>query len=147
MSNIFKAQNMKELKHFRMKCWESPREGIWNKMQFTPVWNTDNLPNITTTTGIYLFKVNNGHTRTMCQICSELTIKKRERRQWRRSGVFNVNYEQISQIVLVFPLLTLNKKTPAGTVLLLNHFSGCSFQITLKTLEIEGLKWPKNISW
>ena len=45
----------------------------------------------------------------MRQICSELTIKKLERRQWRRSGVFNVNYEQISQIVLVFPLLTLNK--------------------------------------
>ena len=27
----------------------------------------------------------------------------------RRSGVFIVNFEQISHIVLVFPLLTLNK--------------------------------------
>ena len=30
-------------------------------------------------------------------------------RQWRRSYVFIVNFEQISHIVLVFPLLTLNK--------------------------------------
>ena len=29
-------------------------------------------------------------TRQMCQICSKLTIKKPERRQWLHSGVFNV---------------------------------------------------------
>ena len=34
-------------------------------------------------TGIYLFKVNNRNTRTMCEICSWLTIKTPERRQWR----------------------------------------------------------------
>ena len=28
--------------------------------------------------------------------------------QWRRSGVFIVNFEQISHLVLVFLLLTLN---------------------------------------
>ena len=33
---------------------------------------------------------------------------KTQQRQWRRSGVF-VNFEQISHIVLVFLLLTLNK--------------------------------------
>ena len=32
-----------------------------------------------------------------------------ERRHWRRSGVFIVNYEQISHIFLVFLLLILNK--------------------------------------
>ena len=32
-----------------------------------------------------------------------------ERRQSRRSGFFIVNFEQISHIVLVFPLLILNK--------------------------------------
>ena len=31
-----------------------------------------------------------------------------ERRHWRRSGVFIVNFEHISQVVLVFLLLTLN---------------------------------------
>ena len=32
--------------------------------------------------GIYLLKVNNRNTRTRCEICSELTIKTPERRQW-----------------------------------------------------------------
>ena len=32
--------------------------------------------------GIYLFKINNENTRTMCEICSKLTIKTPERRQW-----------------------------------------------------------------
>ena len=31
--------------------------------------------------GIYLFKANNRNTRTMCEICSKLTIKTPERRQ------------------------------------------------------------------
>ena len=43
----------------------------------------------------------------MCEICSELTIKTPERRQWRRSGIF-VNFGQILH-ASVFPLLTLNR--------------------------------------
>ena len=39
--------------------------------------------------------------------CSKLTVKTVERDQWRRSGVFNVNFEHISHLVLVFLLLTL----------------------------------------
>ena len=57
---------------------------------------------------IYLFKVNNRSTRTRYEICSKLTIKTPERRQWRRSGVF-VNIEHISYLVLVLLLLTLNR--------------------------------------
>ena len=57
--------------------------------------------------GIYLFKVNNGNIRKMCEICSKLTIKTTEQHQW---PVPVVNFEQISQIVLVFPLLNLNKE-------------------------------------
>ena len=59
-------------------------------------------------TGIYLLKVNNRH-RTRCEICPKLTIKTPERRHWRRSVVFIVNFEHISYLVLVFLLLTLNK--------------------------------------
>ena len=59
--------------------------------------------------GIYLLKVNNRNTSTRCEICSKLTINTPERRQWRRSGVFIVNFEHISHLVLVFLLLTLNK--------------------------------------
>ena len=36
--------------------------------------------------GIYMLKVNNGNTRIRCEICSELTIKTPERRQWRQNG-------------------------------------------------------------
>ena len=40
---------------------------------------------------------------------SKLTTKTPEERQWRRSGVFIVNFEHISQhLFLVFLLLTLN---------------------------------------
>ena len=52
------------------------------------------------TADIYLFKVNNWNTKTVCEICSKLAIKK---------PGFIVNFEQISHIVLVFPSLTLNK--------------------------------------
>ena len=58
--------------------------------------------------GIYLLKINNRNTRARCETCSEFTIKTPERRQWPRSGVFIVNFEHISYLVLVFLLLTLN---------------------------------------
>ena len=58
--------------------------------------------------GIYLPKVNNRNTRTRCEVCSKLTIKIPEPRQWRLSGIFIVNFEHISHLVLVFLLLTLN---------------------------------------
>ena len=45
----------------------------------------------------------------MCEICSKETIKMSEKSQWRRSGVFIVNFEQISHNVLAFPYLILNK--------------------------------------
>ena len=64
--------------------------------------------------GNYTFKVNNRNTRTKCEICSKLTIKTPERRHWRRSGAFIVNFEHISHFVLVFLSLTLSRQMPAG---------------------------------
>ena len=58
---------------------------------------------------IYLFKVNNRNIRKRYDICSKLTIKTPERRHWRRSGVFIVNFEHISYLFLMFLLLTLSK--------------------------------------
>ena len=58
--------------------------------------------------GIYLLKVNSRNTRTRCKMCSKLTIKVEVRRQWRRSGIFIVNFEHISHLVLVLLLLILN---------------------------------------
>ena len=58
--------------------------------------------------GICLLKVNNRNPRARREICSKLTIKTKERFQWGHSGVFIVNFEYISHLVLVFLLLTLN---------------------------------------
>ena len=44
----------------------------------------------------------------------KVNINTPERRQWRRSGVFIVNFEPISHLVLVFLLLTFNKYLAAG---------------------------------
>ena len=70
---------------------------------------TDHKPPTQIPVGIHLLKFNNRNTRTRCEICSKLTIKTLERRHWYRSGVFNVNFEHISYLVLVFLLLTLSK--------------------------------------
>ena len=51
--------------------------------------------------GIYLLKVNNRNTRARCEICSKLTIKTPEQCQWRRSGVFIVNFKHISHLVSI----------------------------------------------
>ena len=67
-----------------------------------------NLLNTATPAGIYLLKVNNRSTITRCEICLKLTIKAPERRQWRRSGIFIVDFEHISHLVIVFLLLPLN---------------------------------------
>ena len=58
--------------------------------------------------GIYLLKVSSRNTRARCEICSKLTIKISERRQWCRSGIVIVNFKHISHLALVFVLLTLN---------------------------------------
>ena len=81
----------------------------------------------------YMFKVNKRNTRTRCEICSKLTMKTPELRQnilkvnnkdtrttllsisltlnilWCHSGVFIVNFEDTSHVVLVFLLLTLSR--------------------------------------
>ena len=71
-------------------------------------WNTWGLER--NPVSIYMFKVNNKNTKTRCEIFSKLTVRTLERYHWRRSGVFIVNFEHISHLVLVFPLLTLIKE-------------------------------------
>ena len=52
-------------------------------------------------TCIYLFKVSNGHIRTMCDFCSKLTIKAPELLHSCPFGIFIVNFPQISPMLLV----------------------------------------------
>ena len=64
-------------------------------------------------------------------------MKTPERRQWRHSGVFIVNFEHILHLVLVFLLLTLNMYLPGGTYVFyeLLFFKFISKYIFFKTLE------------
>ena len=70
---------------------------------------------------IYLLKVNNRDTRTICEICSNITTDTPKKLQWRRSSVNIVNFEQISYIALMFSLLTLNKYIPAEQMLFISQ--------------------------
>ena len=63
--------------------------------------------------GIYLFKVNNENNRTMCESCSKLIIKTPKQRQWHRPDVFDVNFEQVWQFILMLLLLTLKNQCRA----------------------------------
>ena len=69
-----------------------------------------------------MFKVNNRNTRTMCEICSKLTIKTPEQRHWHRFSVFIVKFEHISHLALAFLLLTLNMQLPAGFSFILRKY-------------------------
>ena len=61
--------------------------------------------------GTYLLKFNSRNTKKRCEKCSKLTMKTPDR----RSGVFIVNFEHISRLVLVFLLLTLKMELPLAT--------------------------------
>ena len=60
-----------------------------------------------------LFKANVRNTKTVLENCSKSTMKATEGRQWGRSCIFIINFEQIPHIVLVFPLSILTKQMPA----------------------------------
>ena len=62
---------------------------------------------------IHLFKVNNGDTRIMNQICSKL-IKKRWWRYWPRSGVVIVVNFEILAIPKRSPIYDVHKKIPTN---------------------------------
>ena len=57
--------------------------------------------------GIYLFKANNWDTGKMCEISSMLIMTPKQ-----HHSIFFVNFEQISHIDIVFPMLTLNNYKP-----------------------------------
>ena len=52
---------------------------------------------------------NYGNTWIVYKICSKLTIKSPEQNQWPVSSLFFASFEQTSHIILMFPLLSLNK--------------------------------------
>ena len=83
------------LRHQSIKTWSIPSRHLIIQNQqwkhYNDVWN--------------LFKVNNRDT---------------DQRQWPRSGVFIINFEQISHFVLVLPLLNFNEFMPVGSLFVRN---------------------------
>ena len=57
-----------------------------------------------------MFKVNGRNTRTWCEICSDLTIKTPERRQWRRTGDFIVNFGHILHLVSTVSIVNFEQE-------------------------------------
>lgn len=62
---------------------------------------------------IYLFEVNSGNTGIACEIYLKLTITTLEYCHWYRFGVFIINFVKFLEIVIAFPILTLNMWIPA----------------------------------
>ena len=91
-----------------------------------------------------MFKVNNRNIRTRCEICTELTIKTPERRQWRRSAVLIVNFEHTSHLALVLLyvnadwVLTIFKKKEKSVWGNLEMFSVFWWAIRLISLQCIG---------
>ena len=56
---------------------------------------------------IYIFKFNNRSTKNRCEICLKLAIKTTERRHWRYSSDFVVNFEHVPHF---FQLLILKNE-------------------------------------
>ena len=77
--------------------WEAPTENVSEFLNYylKPVMQNGNI--------------NKRNTRKRCDICSKLTTKTWEQRQWRLSSVFITDLEHILHFLLVVLLLTLKK--------------------------------------
>ena len=91
-------------------------------------------------TGTYLLKFNYRNTRTRYEICSKLTIKISKRRR-RRSGIFIVDFEHISHLVLMFLLLALMNFFLEGIQLIIRVFHEELWNIFSRSI-----KWPNKVN-
>ena len=106
-SNLFKMTPSDVFFRYCVWCkniWTQfdPSENFYLSLWLSTLVNTQFV-------GIYLFKFRYENNRTMCEICSKLTINTPEPCQWQHSSIFIVNFIQISHILLVFPSLSLNR--------------------------------------
>ena len=101
----FQCYQIKPYENFSNKILIS----VWLCCCYVPLYKSASFKKFSSPVGNYMLKCNNRNTRTRCEICSKLTIKTPERRHWRRSGVFIVNFEDISHLALLFLLLTLSR--------------------------------------
>ena len=90
-----------------------------------PEWKRNTTAAVPTI--IYLFKVKNGKTRVMCEVCSSLAIKKSERRQRliyfkHYSSVSIVDLEQINTSCVFFSRPLVQKLKLECIRIFQNHF-------------------------
>ena len=74
---------------------------LWTTLSSVDQFDLSSVKYSFSTRLIFPYKVNNRNTKK--------GVKYVQRRQWRRSGIFIVNFEDMAYIFLVFLLLTLNK--------------------------------------
>ena len=86
----------------------------------------------------YMLKVNDRNIEKMCKICSKLTLKTTERRQWLCSRFFIVNFEHISHLFLVFLFLTSNKFTFAEIAITMMNILMFEILEMLESIVING---------
>ena len=100
--NVLQINSLTIVKVFHVSSWNVTTQ--YDPLNLTPLSSSPEKTNLRKPSFI---RFNYRSTRTKCEIYSKLTIKTPERRHWRRSSVFIVNFEHISCLVLVFLLLTL----------------------------------------
>ena len=100
-------RSFSQLNLYKSKCYDEEKlcsvYVAWKTCRFSLLID---LP-----ANINLLKSNNRNSRKTCEIYSKWTLKTPERRKWRFSGVFVVNFEHISHLFLVFILFTLSRPT------------------------------------
>ena len=95
-----------------VECWSVKiifRNKLTKSWSNTSAFNESGFEHGCFPFAIYLFIFNNGNTITKFKVCLKLTLKTSERHHWCRLGVFIVNFKQISHILLLVLLITLNK--------------------------------------
>ena len=79
-------------KVFIIFLWQQQTQQNNDHGCFSSVFNTDLKQVFPHSPSISLFKVNKRNSKTMSAICSKLTLRTLERRQWRRARIFTVTF-------------------------------------------------------
>ena len=87
------CQNLKPATLLKERLWHKCLPVYFAKFLRTSFFTENVWWLLLLPTGINLFKINKGNTKTICEICSELKIKTSERHRRLHFDVFIVNFE------------------------------------------------------
>ena len=129
------------------------KELVWNLNQYFQLFHSHkkrkDFPFLMTMIKPTIFRQlqsSNGSTWKRCEIGLELTIETPERRYWRLSGIFIVNFEHISLLVLVF--LMLYEQANARWAMNFSHPTGIyMFKVNsrnTRTTRCESCNWRRS---